>query len=46
MGCPEGSLGGEFLRQLGMVTGWLFANGELVLTFKFDSGSMLFRAQP
>ena len=40
--CPPGSLGSEYVRQLGMVTSHLFHEGNLVLEFKFDSGSMTF----
>jgi len=40
--CPPGSLGGEYLRQLGMVSSYLFHEGKLVLEFKFDSGTMTF----
>lgn len=40
--CPPGSLGNEYVRQLGMVTSYLFHGGHLVLEFKFDSGTMTF----
>src|SRR5262245_4310989 len=40
--CPPGSLGNEFVRQLGMVSSYLFHGGNLVLEFKFDSGTMTF----
>ena len=40
--CPPGSLGSEYVRQLGMVTSHLFHEGKLVLEFKFDSGTMTF----
>jgi heat shock protein HslJ len=40
--CPPGSLGNEYVRQLGTVTSHLFHSGNLVLEFKFDSGSMTF----
>ena len=40
--CPPGSMDNEFLKQLGAVSGQLMKGGELVLTLKFDSGSMFF----
>ena len=40
--CPPGSMDGEFMKQLGAVSGQLFKGDELVLTLKFDSGSMFF----
>jgi heat shock protein HslJ len=40
--CPPGSLDNEYVRQLGMVTSYFFHGGNLVLEFKFDSGSMTF----
>lgn len=40
--CPPGSLDQEYLRQLGTVTSYLFKDGNLILEFKFDSGSMTF----
>ena len=40
--CPPGSLGNEYVRQLGTVSSYLFHGGNLVLEFKFDSGSMTF----
>ena len=45
MACPGGSLEGEFLRELELVSGWAIVDSDLVLTFKFDSGTMRFRAQ-
>ena len=42
MGCPAGSQGAEFLRELSQVAGFLFANGNLVLTLRVDTGSMFF----
>ena len=40
--CPAGSLGDEFVRQLGTVSSYLFDGDNLVLEFKFDSGTMTF----
>ena len=40
--CPPGSMDSEFMKQLGGVSGQLFKGDELVLTLKFDSGSMFF----
>ena len=42
MGCPPRSQGTEFLRQLSLVGAYLFANGNLVLTLRLDTGSMYF----
>ena len=46
MGCPPGSQGTEFLRQLSLVGAYLFASGNLVLTLRLDTGSMYFAALP
>ena len=40
--CPPGSMDTEFMKGLGAVSGQLFKGDELVLTLKFDSGSMFF----
>ncbi len=40
--CPPGSKDTEFLRGLAAVSGQLFRGNDLVLTLKFDSGSMIF----
>ena len=40
--CPPGSLGKEFVTQLGNVGSYFFNGGNLVLELKFDSGSMTF----
>lgn len=40
--CPPGSQADEFVRQLGTVTSYFFKDGNLILEFKFDSGSMTF----
>jgi heat shock protein HslJ len=42
MGCPPGSQGTEFLRQLAEVGAYRFADGNLVLTLRLDAGSMYF----
>ena len=42
MMCPAGSRDGEFLKDLGNVSGLLFRGNDLVLTLKVDSGSMRF----
>ena len=41
MGCPAGSQGGEFLRQLADVSAYAFADGNLVLTLRADAGTMV-----
>lgn len=43
MGCPPDSQDGEFLRQLGQVTGYNVAGSELTLTLR-DGGTMRLRA--
>jgi heat shock protein HslJ len=40
--CPPGSMGDEYVQQLTNVTSYLFKDGNLILEFKFDSGSMTF----
>jgi heat shock protein HslJ len=40
--CPPGSLGDEFVRQLGNIGSYLFKEENLILEIKFDSGSMTF----
>jgi heat shock protein HslJ len=42
MGCPPGSQGSEFLRELPQVSTYVFASGNLVLTLRVDAGSMYF----
>jgi para-nitrobenzyl esterase len=42
--CPPGSRDAEFLKGLQAVSGHLFRGNDLVLTLKFDSGSMRFTA--
>jgi heat shock protein HslJ len=42
MGCPSGSKGTEFVRQLAEVSGYDFADGDLVLTLKSKAGAMRF----
>jgi heat shock protein HslJ len=46
MACPEGSLGTQFVEQLGNVGSFFFKGGDLFMEIKFDSGSMHFVAQP
>ena len=40
--CPPGSSDQEYLRQLGLVSSYFIKDGNLVLEFKLDSGSMTF----
>ena len=40
--CPPGSLSDQFIAKLGEVASYLFSNGQLVLEWKMDAGSMLF----
>jgi len=42
MGCPPGSSDTEFLRELGLVERFRFADGDLVLTLRGNAGSMRF----
>ena len=42
MGCPSGSKGTEFVRQLAEVTSYDFVDGNLVLTRKSNAGAMRF----
>jgi heat shock protein HslJ len=42
MGCPSGSKGTEFVRQLAEVNGYDFVDGDLVLTLKGNAGAMRF----
>jgi len=42
MGCPPGSSDTEFLRQLGLVGRFRFAEGDLVLALGGDAGAMRF----
>jgi heat shock protein HslJ len=42
MGCPSGSKGTEFVRQLAEVSGYDFVDGDLLLTLKSDAGAMRF----
>jgi heat shock protein HslJ len=43
MGCPSGSKGTEFVRQLAEVGGYDFVDGDLVLTLKSNAGAMRFK---
>jgi heat shock protein HslJ len=40
--CPPGSLGDEFVKQLGNISSYLFKGENLILEIKLDSGSMTF----
>lgn len=40
--CPPGSLDQEYLRQLSNTSSYFIKDGNLILEFKFDSGSMVF----
>ncbi len=40
--CPEGSLEGQFFRDLNRTGGFLIKNGRLFLDLKFDTGTMEF----
>jgi heat shock protein HslJ len=40
--CPPGSLGDEFVRQLGNISSYLFNGDNLILEIKLDSGTMTF----
>lgn len=42
MGCPPGSQGTEFLRQLAQVGAYRFVDENLVLTLRLGAGSMTF----
>jgi heat shock protein HslJ len=42
MGCPSGSKGTEFARQLAEVDRYDFVDGNLVLTLKSNAGAMRF----
>jgi heat shock protein HslJ len=44
MGCPAGSKGTEFVRQLADVEGYDFVDGNLVLRLKSNAGTMRFVA--
>jgi len=40
--CPPGSLGDEFVKQLGNIRSYFFKGENLILEIKMDSGSMIF----
>ena len=40
--CPPGSLGDEFVKQLGNIRSYFFKGDNLILEIKMDSGSMIF----
>jgi heat shock protein HslJ len=44
MGCPSGSRGSEFVRQLAEVNSYDFVDGNLVLTLKSNAGAMRFNS--
>jgi heat shock protein HslJ len=44
MGCPAGSKGTEFVRELADVEGYDFVDGNLVLRLKSNAGAMRFLA--
>jgi len=44
MGCPPGSKGTEFVRELTEVGGYDFVDGDLVLMLKSNAGAMRFKA--
>ena len=44
MGCPSGSKGTEFVRELAEVGGYDFGDGDLVLMLKSNAGAMRFKA--
>ena len=44
MGCPAGSKGTEFVRELADVDGYDFVDGNLVLRLKSNAGAMRFVA--
>jgi heat shock protein HslJ len=44
--CPEGSLGGPFMRDLQRVLSFFIQDGNLYLELPFDSGTMRFRPAP
>ena len=47
IGCPEGSLGPEYLSQLAAAEGWHVAGDTLSLTLELEGGTMRFaRAAP
>ncbi len=43
--CPEGSLEGQFFRDLNRTGGFLIKNARLFLDLKFDTGTMEFQKQ-
>jgi len=40
--CPSGSLDGQYLKELGEVSSYLFEGQDLILEWKLDSGTMRF----
>lgn len=43
--CPEGSLGDQFVKNLGEANRFLFDGDDLIISLMFDSGSMRFSPQ-
>jgi heat shock protein HslJ len=43
--CPEGSLGDQFVKNLGEANSFLFDGDDLIISLMFDSGSMRFSPQ-
>ena len=43
--CPEGSLGDQFVKNLGEANRFLFEGDDLIISLMFDSGSMRFSPQ-
>ena len=46
MGCPEGSQGPEYLRQLGAAEAWAVTGDSLSLTLELNGGTMSFVRRP
>jgi heat shock protein HslJ len=43
--CPEGSLGDQFVKNLGEANSYFFDGDDLIISLMFDSGSMRFGPQ-
>ena len=43
--CPEGSLGDQFVQNLGQANSYLFDGSDLIINLMFDSGTMRFSPQ-
>ena len=46
VGCPPGSLGDRFARDVGRVSSYFVRDGDLFLEMPVDSGTLRFRRQP